>query len=77
MIAPGSFLYDASKRFVATVRTDGSIESGGHTGSIHKVGATLQNAPACNGWTFWHYRRDSKLEPIDRLRENYLLATRP
>ena len=25
-----------------------------HSGSIHKVGAALQGAPSCNGWTFWH-----------------------
>ena len=23
-------------------------------GSIHKIGAAVQGAPACNGWTFWH-----------------------
>ena len=25
-----------------------------HRGSIHQVGAAVQGAPACNGWTFWH-----------------------
>ena len=29
----------------------------GHSGSIHKVGAALQGAPSCNGWTFWHVER--------------------
>ena len=24
--------------------------------------------PACNGWTFWHYREDGKLRVIDELR---------
>ena len=28
-----------------------------HSGSIHKVGAALQGAPSCNGWTFWHVER--------------------
>ncbi len=23
-------------------------------GSIHQVGAAVQEAPSCNGWTFWH-----------------------
>jgi modification methylase len=32
------------------------------------VGAELQNAPSCNGWTFWHFERDGKLLPIDVLR---------
>ena len=27
---------------------------GDHRGSIHQVGAAVQGAPACNGWTFWH-----------------------
>ena len=29
-------------------------------GSIHKVGAPVQNAPSCNGWTFWHFERDGR-----------------
>jgi modification methylase len=37
-------------------------------GSIHKVGALLQNAPSCNGWTFWHFERDGTLQPLDVLR---------
>ena len=37
-------------------------------GSIHKVGAAVQNAPACNGWTFWHFERDGRLVPLDVLR---------
>jgi recombination protein RecA len=38
------------------------------TGSIHKVGAMVQSAPACNGWTYWHFRTDKGLTPIDVLR---------
>ena len=44
----------ASGRWRATVRADGSLAAGGATGSIHKVGAMVQGAPACNGWTYWH-----------------------
>ena len=47
------------------------------TGSIHKLGAILQNAPSCNGWTFWHHEADGTLQPIDTLRQTYLLATQP
>ena len=58
------------------VRADGSLLSDcGTTGSIHKLGATLQNAPSCNGWTFWHHEADGALKPIDTLRQTYLLAT--
>ena len=41
-------------------------------GSIHKVGAALQNAPSCNGWTFWHVERDGTLVPLDHLRASAL-----
>src|SRR3546814_7189623 len=54
-VKPGAVLFDAKRRWKATVRVDGSLEAEGDTGSIHKLGATLQNAPSCNGWTFWHY----------------------
>ena len=38
-------------------------------GSIHQVGAALEGAPSCNGWTYWHFRRDGKMIPIDILRQ--------
>ena len=72
----GSVVTDAKRRFRATVRADGSLASDcGSVGSIHKLGATLQGAPACNGWSFWHYEAEGALKPIDALRQTYLLAT--
>lgn len=50
------------------VRAEGTVSAGPVAGSIHKIGALVQGLPACNGWTFWHYERDGKLEPIDALR---------
>ncbi|MBW6530865.1 DNA methyltransferase [Sphingomonas citri] len=77
-LTPGTVLVDAKRRHSATVRADGSLASAcGASGSIHKVGATVQQAPACNGWTFWHREVDGVLEPIDRVRQTYLLATQP
>ena len=77
-LAPGRVLSDSKRRYRALVRADGSLESVcGAVGSIHKLGATLQNAPACNGWTFWHYDTPDGLKPIDMLRQTYLLATQP
>ena len=74
----GSLVTDAKRRWRATVRADGSLLSDcGHVGSIHKLGATLQGAPACNGWSFWHYEAAGALQPIDTLRQTYLLATQP
>ena len=75
-LAPGTVLTDSKRRWRATIRADGSLLSDcGTIGSIHKLGSTLQNAPACNGWSFWHYESDKGLKPIDDLRQTYLLAT--
>ena len=43
-------------------------------GSIHHVGKTLQGAPSCNGWTFWHLEHEGEVKPLDALRQLYLLA---
>jgi len=68
LVPAGTELYDDRQRFSAMVRADGSLISGPHMGSIHRVGALVQGAEACNGWTFWHARRGSRLEPIDSFR---------
>ena len=67
-IAPGAALFDKQRRVSATVTADGTLVSGAVRGSIHQVGAALQNAPSCNGWTFWHFERDGALLPLDTLR---------
>jgi modification methylase len=69
LISPGTVLYDQAARHEAKVRADGSIASAGAQGSIHKIGAHVQGALACNGWTFWHYEAEGTLKPIDALRE--------
>ena len=77
-LQPGSILTDTKRRWRATVRADGSLLSDcGQIGSIHKLGASLQGAPACNGWTFWHHEGATGLLPVDSLRQTYLLATQP
>ena len=76
-LTPGAMLSDAKRRWRAEVRADGSLLCDGVEGSIHKLGATLQNAPSCNGWTFWHHETADGLKPIDSLRQTYLLATQP
>jgi len=72
LVAAGSTLTDAKRRWSATVRADGSISSGSCTGSIHKVGAALQGAPSCNGWTFWHVAKGGTLTLLDALRQEHL-----
>jgi modification methylase len=78
LIPPGSQIFDKKRRFIATVRTDGSLECNGQTGSIHGLGKDLQGAPSCNGWAFWHYEKPGvsggEVQPIDAARQLYLLA---
>ena len=74
LLAPGTKLFDRKRRFNASVRADGSLVSGTHSGSIHKVGALLQDAPSCNGWTFWHVDTGKELRVIDAVRQDWLLA---
>ena len=69
LISPGTVLYDSGARHEAKVRADGSIACGNTQGSIHKIGAQVQGAMACNGWTFWHYEVEGRLKPIDVLRD--------
>ncbi len=76
-IQVGAVIMDKARKHRATVRADGSLLIGDHTGSIHKVGASLQNAPSCNGWTYWHIETKDGLKPLDSLRQTYLLATEP
>jgi modification methylase len=74
MLAPGALLTDARGRRQARVLADASIEYDGQQGSIHKMGAAAQGAPACNGWTFWHYEAEGALAPLDTLRQRYILG---
>ena len=68
LVPPGSRLVDRQRKVVAVVAADGTLTCGAHTGSIHKVGSLVQNAPSCNGWTFWHVEREGTLVQLDGLR---------
>jgi len=79
LIPPGTRVFDKKRRWIATVRADGSLEITDHTvksqvGSIHGLGKDLQGAPSCNGWTFWHYEKGGEVLPIDAARQLFLLA---
>ena len=73
MVPAGTVLADAKRRWQAIVRADGSLCDGTRTGSIHQLGAALQNAPSCNGWTFWHVEEAGAWAPIDGVRQRYLM----
>ena len=69
LLNPGDKLFDSRKRFSAQVRADGSlVAKDKQSGSIHVLGAKLQNLPSCNGWTFWHVEKAGKTLVIDELR---------
>ena len=72
LVPPGSMVTDYKRRWQAQVLADGSLECGIHAGSIHQVGAKLQGAPSCNGWTFWHLADGGKLVALDALRQKHL-----
>jgi len=76
LVPAGTALRDAKRRWTAKVCADGSIACGMHAGSIHKVGAALQGAPSCNGWTFWHVDEGGSLRPLDALRQEHLSSLR-
>jgi modification methylase len=68
-IRPGDTLVSPDGRSRARVRADGSLAIGEVTGSIHRMGAYVANAPACNGWTFWHLEtQDRGPQSIDLFR---------
>ena len=69
MLRPGEELWSLNGRHKAKVRADGTLVGHEVTGSIHQVGAHLEGAPSCNGWTYWHFKRDGKAVPIDLLRQ--------
>jgi modification methylase len=69
MLRPGEMLMSLNGRHTAKVRADGTLVTSDTKGSIHQVGAALEGAPSCNGWTYWCFKREGKSVPIDLLRQ--------
>ena len=73
-IGVGDKIFDQKRRFSAQVCADGTLKAlkkrGGKdmAGTIHTLCAQLQDAPSCNGWTFWHVEQDGKAVVLDELR---------
>jgi modification methylase len=68
MLRPGEALY-SPRGEIAKVRADGTLVGHEVKGSIHQVGAHLEKAPSCNGWTYWRFKQEGKMVPIDVLRQ--------
>ena len=69
LVSPGTVLTNREGTVSAIVMIDGTLSCGPYRGSIHKVGASVQHAPTCNGWTFWHMQREGRCVEIDILRD--------
>jgi len=73
LVPAGTVLTDRQRRWRATVAPDGSLRCGQAQGSIHQVGAAVQEAPSCNGWAFWHVEAPGgRLRVLDELRTEAL-----
>ncbi len=69
LLHPGELLWSYHGRHTAKVRADGTLIAADVKGSIHQVACALDNLPACNGWTYWHFKRGGEPAPIDVLRQ--------
>ena len=69
MLMPGEILQSMNGRHTAKIRADGTLIAADARGSIHQVGALLEGAPSCNGWTYWCFKKDGQSVPIDVLRQ--------
>ena len=69
MLRPGEELQSGNGRHRAKIRADGTLAGENIKGSIHQVGAAYEGAPSCNGWTYWHFKREGKSVSIDTLRQ--------
>ncbi|QFT94731.1 Modification methylase DpnIIB [Roseovarius sp. THAF9] len=69
MLRPGEELLSMNGRHKAKLRADGTLVGDDVKGSIHQVGAALEGAPSCNGWTYWCIKRDGKPVSIDVFRQ--------
>lgn len=78
LLPAGTLLQDGKGKHQAIVKADGQLLHATHgSGSIHQIGARVQNLPACNGWDYWHAQDDTgTLHPIDHWREKYRAMTK-
>jgi DNA modification methylase len=56
----------------ALVLANGKLRYKQQTGSIHRIGAMIQQTQSCNGWKFWYIMRGDNAVLIDDVRSEYL-----
>jgi DNA modification methylase len=73
IIKAGDVLYTRRRyNTTAFVLENGTLQYKDTIGSIHKIGAVIQQTPSCNGWKFWYIFRNDKALLIDDLRNEYI-----
>ncbi|MDR3256627.1 MAG: site-specific DNA-methyltransferase [Endomicrobium sp.] len=73
IIGIGELLY-TRKRYnkKAEVLSDGNLHCEEHIGSIHRIGAIIQQTLSCNGWKFWYIFKNNQPLLLDDLRMQYV-----
>lgn len=75
IIKVGDILYTRQRyNQQAIVLDNGNLKWNENIASIHKIGATIQQSPSCNGWKFWYIKKNNKVYLIDDLRSELLKA---
>ena len=70
LLKPGQSLYFSKNGVRAKILSNGHIQCGDVTGSIHGVAKTLMNGAPVNGWDVWFYKDESGDKiVIDELRK--------
>lgn len=70
-LSAGDFLYSKNLEQKAQICADGSLKANDFRGSIHQMGAKLQDKKTCNGWDYWFYYEQNNLRSINELRDKY------
>ncbi len=60
LINPGEKIFNSKENIRATILANGNLRFKDKEGSIHKIGAYVQNKSACNGWTYWFVKHENK-----------------
>ena len=60
MIKPGEKIFNSKKYGLGANLAQLNIKLKRPWRSIHKIGAYVQNKPACNGWTYWFVKFNDK-----------------
>lgn len=69
LLTPGEELrYNRNSERAAILTTDGRLQVGDRTSTIHQVGLHSGQLTSCNGWVSWYVLRDDTWTSLDQLR---------